>query len=520
MADTEHVSKWRAAAETEIRTLERMGTWVEVPQTEATSKILPGTWAYRRKRSPDGEIKKYKARYCVRGDLQEGVFNTYSPLVSWSTVRVLLAFALTFGWTTCSIDFASAFVQAKLKDPVWIHLPRGFRSSKGDGMCLRLVKSLYGLSVAPRLWFEHLRDGLLAIGLIQSKYDQCLFYGPDILVACYSDDLPIVAKNEAAVERFLSALRARGFEFTKEEGLFEYLGIKLERNDEKKTFTLTQTGLIDKIAAVTGLENCSYNRVPTTQLALGSDPDGKPMKENWGYASVVGMLLYLSTNTRPDIAFGVSQVARFTSNPKQSHATAVKMIIRYLVATRLFGMIIQPRLDPHGALTLDLFVDADFVSLYKREPDWLEDSVHSRTGYIETFCEVPLLWKSFLQTEISLSTLEAEYAALSNSLKSLLPLKRLIEELISVMQLPKELGTTVKARAFEDNQGAYYLATNQRITNRTKYFLLKFHWFCSHYNKREFKIYKIDTKDQKADYLTKGLDPDAFEANRKAVQGW
>jgi hypothetical protein len=183
-------------------------------------------------------------------------------------------------------------------------------------------------------------------------------------------------------------------------------------------------------------------------------------------------------------------------------------------------MIIQPRLDPHGSLTLDLFVDADFVSLYKREPDWLEDSVHSRTGYIETFCEVPLLWKSFLQTEISLSTLEAEYAALSNSLKSLLPLKRLIEELISVMQLPKALGTTVKARAFEDNQGAYYLATNQRLTNRTKYFLLGYHWFWSNFKKKELKIYKINTKDQKADYFTKGLDPDSFEANRKSVQGW
>jgi hypothetical protein len=198
--------------------------------------------------------------------------------------------------------------------------------------------------------------------LIQSKYDQCLFYGPDILVACYSDDLPIMAKNEAAVEWFLSALRGRGFEFTKEEGLFEYLGIKLEHNDEKKTFTPTQTGLIDKIAAVTGLENCNHNLVLTTQLALGSDPDGKPMNEKWGYASVVGLLLYLLTNTRPDIAYGVSQAARFTSNPKQSHATVGKMIICYLIDKRLFGMIIQPRLDPHGSLTLDLFVDADFVS--------------------------------------------------------------------------------------------------------------------------------------------------------------
>jgi hypothetical protein len=231
--------------------------------------------------------------------------------------------------------------------------------------------------VAPQLWFEHLRDGLLAVGLTQRKLDQCLFYGPDILVACYSDDCPIVAKNEAAVEWFLSVLRAHAFEFTKEEGLFEYLGIKLECNDEKKMFMLMQTGLIDKIAVVTGLENCNHNHVRTTQLALGSDPDGKPMNEKWGYASDIGMLLYLSTNTCPDIAYGVIQAARFTSNPKQSHATAVKMIVRYLVSTRLFGMIIQPRLNPHSSLTLHLLVDPNFVSLYKCKPDWLEDSVHS-----------------------------------------------------------------------------------------------------------------------------------------------
>jgi hypothetical protein len=108
-------------------------------------------------------------------------------------------------------------------------------------------------------------------------------------------------------------------------------------------------------------------------VALGSDPDGAPIKEKWNYASLVGMLLYLSTNTRPDIAYTVSQVAQFTSNPKQSHASAVKMIVRYLVATKPFGTMIWPTLL--ALLTLDLFFDADFVSLYKHEPDWLVDSV-------------------------------------------------------------------------------------------------------------------------------------------------
>jgi hypothetical protein len=46
------------------------------------------------------------------------------------------------------------------------------------------------------------------------------------------------------------------------------------------------------------------------------------------------MLLYLATNTRPDIAFAVSQVARFSNDPKACHATAVKTIVRYLQKTR------------------------------------------------------------------------------------------------------------------------------------------------------------------------------------------
>jgi hypothetical protein len=90
---------------------------------------------------------------------------------------------------------------------------------------------------------------------------------------------------------------------------------------------MTQTGLIKKIIATTKMENCNPNWVPAAKEALGIDPEGKPMEEDWSYPSIIGMLLYLSTNTRPDIAFAISQVARFNHNPKKSHATTIKMII-------------------------------------------------------------------------------------------------------------------------------------------------------------------------------------------------
>ncbi|KAI2501107.1 hypothetical protein MHU86_13330 [Fragilaria crotonensis] len=100
---------------------------------------------------PQMEKSPSTKRYCVRGDLEEGEPETYAPVVAWSSVRLFLVLSLTLGWQTCSIDFSSAFVQANLTDPVWIHMPRGFKSDQPSDQrtCLRLVKSLYGLSVAP-----------------------------------------------------------------------------------------------------------------------------------------------------------------------------------------------------------------------------------------------------------------------------------------------------------------------------------------------------------------------------------
>jgi hypothetical protein len=96
------------AAAKEIASLEKNGTWFEVDMSVAKTRILPGTWVFRRKRTPDGEISKFKARYCVRGDLEEGEPETFAPVVAWSSVRLFLVLSLTLNWDTCSIDFSSA----------------------------------------------------------------------------------------------------------------------------------------------------------------------------------------------------------------------------------------------------------------------------------------------------------------------------------------------------------------------------------------------------------------------------
>jgi hypothetical protein len=518
MADIVHHVDWQKSAVKEVLALVEKGTWEEVDISTATSKILPGTWVFRRKRNPDGEIVKFKGRYCVRGDMQEGDFDTYAPVVAWSTVRFFLVFSITFDWYTCSIDFSNAFVQSVLNDDVWIHLPRGFRSSRGPNTCLKLKKSLYGLSVAPKLWYETLSKALLAEGFKQSKNDKCFFYKEGFLIVLYVDDAGLAVKNPDDIDKLLNSLRAKGFEMTRESSFAEFLGIKFVKDNETGTLTLTQKGLINKIIEATGMENCNPNWVPAAKEGLGIDPDGEPMEEAWNMKSIVGMLLYLSTNSRPDIAYAVSQIGRFTHSPKKSHAAAVKTIVRYLHRTRDKGTIINPT----GELTLDCYVDADFAGLYMRDPSDSPTSVKSRTGYVIMLGNVPLIWRSQLQSSISLCTQEAEYHALSQSMRALLPLYELISEILEALQLPSAIRMSFRCRAFEDNNGALLLATNQRITNRTKYYCVKWHWFWSHVNDpdKDITIVKVDTLAQRADYLTKGLTRENFERIRKLVQGW
>ena len=195
-----------------------------------------------------------------------------------------------------------------------------------------------------------------------------------------------------------------------------------------------------------------------------------PMDEEWSYPSIIGMLLYLSTNTHPDITFAVSQVARFNHSPKKSHATAVKMIIHYLKCTIDKGTIIHPT----STLQLDCWVDATFGNLYHVDPDHEPSATKSRTRYIITLGGCPLVWKSQLQSTIALSTQEGEYCALSQAMHTIIPIHTILIEISSALSLPPSMTASICSRVFEDNNGTLLLAVNQRITSRTKHYLIQF----------------------------------------------
>ena len=153
-------------------------------------------WSFKRKRHPDGTLDKYKARLCCHGGQQQWGLNfwdTYAPVVSWSSVRILMTLSRLHNLHTKSVDFVQAYPQAPIKSSIYLFPPAGVKlnPNKGD-MVLKLLKNLYGLKDAGLTWFEHLSKGLNAMGFQPTASDPCIFQNGSNLIVLYVDNCIIV----------------------------------------------------------------------------------------------------------------------------------------------------------------------------------------------------------------------------------------------------------------------------------------------------------------------------------------
>jgi len=518
--------EWTQSMEKELDSLNKLGTWTVVPRSaaqEAGIKVIPSTWALRIKKDPAGNPVKKKSRFCVRGDIQKRTMEveSYSPVVQWSSVRLMLVLSIIHGLATRQVDYVNAFAQAKLDKDVFIETPQGFDHMFPEGSVLKLNRSLYGMTDAPLIFFQLLKTNLEKLGFRQAAHlDPCLFIHKKAICLSFVDDQLHFAHDPADLDKIIQDLRDLGMDLTVEsDDVSAYLGIQFTRKGD--TIELKQEGLISKVLETTGMQDCNPDAVPAAPKPLGKDPHGDPFEESWNYRSVVGQLLYLAGNSRPDIAFAVHQAARFSHDPKKSHGVAVKRIVRYLQGTKTRGMIFKPTND----WKIDCWVDADFCGLWGSEDPDDPIVTKSRTGYIITLAGCPLLWVSKLQSETSVSTMMAEYVALSSAMRDMLPLKRLVKTVAKVVTGDDNVEVTTKSDVFEDNNGALTVATLPKITPQSKFFAVKLHFFKEHVRtdsnpNGEIDIHKIATTKQLGDIMTKGLVPEKFKPLRDALMGW
>ena len=365
-----------------------------------------------------------------------------------------------------------------------------------------------------------------ACGMPQSEFDPCLFVGKKVTCIMYVDDLLFWARDENEIHKLAMQLREVGVDLEQEDDAAGFLGVRLERDADSGLLEMKQTGLIDRVILALGLDVGMINgkATPAEHAPLTRDADGPPAKGDYHYASVVGMLLYLSGHSRPDIAYAVNCAARYMFNPWRSHEEALKRIGRYLKSTREKGLIINPVCGKDGVadvLKIANYPDADFVGLFGFEKPTDPASAKSRTGFTILVAEVPVLWISKLQTETALSTMEAEIVALSHSCKELFPVMEIVGSVGPAFGIP--VGTTeMNVSIHEDNAGALILAQKlpPEYTPRSKYYHIKTIWFREEVVKRGIKLLKIETVEQLGDIFTKGLSKVTFEYLRRKLMGW
>jgi hypothetical protein len=508
------------------------GHWKVVPSKSIPrhKRAIPMVWAMKRKRDPLGEIVKWKARLCAGGHRSiENVdyWATYSPVVSWSTVRLMIVFAIVNNWHMESIDFVLAYPQAPIKTDIFLQppkVPAGFCVPDLPSITDRftkvykLLKNLYGLKDAGKTWADHLRKGLLSRGWVQSQTDSCLYTKNGIILVLYVDDAILISPYKSKIDFEIKSLQ-KDYDLTDDGELKDYLGTRFTRHADGYV-VLEQPRMIERILEMVGLNSDERTKMHDTPACsnnlLDKDPNGAPRTQGWNYRSVVGSLSYLHHMIRPDLTFSVQQCARFSNNPSKEHEEAVKRICRYLLRTKDKGLVLKP----DASRGLECFVDADWAGSWQHRSSTDPLSAHSRTGYVIMYAGCPIVWASKMQSLVALSTTEAEYIALSSSLREVIHIINLVNELKGRGFNLHNATPTITCRTFEDNQSCLEIATNHRTRPRTKHLSVRLHHFRSHVVAKTITIQHISTKDQIADIFTKPLPRDQFGKLRTPLMGW
>jgi reverse transcriptase-like protein len=244
-------------------------------------------------------------------------------------------------------------------------------------------------------------------GFKELTSDPCIYFKTTTagltLIAIYVDDILVAAKDKNAAAEIKDML-AQEYMITDLSIVERYLGIEIEQDPNDKSILLHQSAYIQQLLEKFGMENCSPKVTPMLRnLKLDPIHVGNNLlpEEITRYQSAVGGIMFLTTQTRPDIAFVTSVLSRFLTKPQEAHQKALQHLFRYLRGTTNLG--IKYTQGTSTKLSLQGFTDSDHGGSVVTE------GRRSTSGYIFHINDCPISWTSNRQTTVATSSSEAEY---------------------------------------------------------------------------------------------------------------
>ena len=195
-------------------------------------------------------------------------------------------------------------------------------------------------------------------GFIQSEDDPCLYVKNDkgdmIYLIVYIYDFLIAAKDINKINRIADYLKGH-FELTNLGEIKHYLRIEIRR-DQDGFFLLKQSKYIDKILCKFGLDDAKVSSIPLDQEYVKIRSEEPLMPSNEKYQQLIGALLYLAVNTRPDISASVTILSQHNKQPTIMDWKEAKRVTRYLKRTKFYELRLGQWNGPQGLIG---FADAD-----------------------------------------------------------------------------------------------------------------------------------------------------------------
>lgn len=459
-------------------------TW-ELCELPKDKKAIRCKWVFKVKND-----LKFKARLVACGYSQkfgEDYDEVFAPVARQTTFRVLLSVASKEKWLVDHLDVKTAFLNGKLTEEIYMQQPPGYESENKNLVC-RLKKSIYGLKQAAKSWNDEIHRVLTNDGFQRSKNDPCLYSknmnGEWVFVLIYVDDMAIAAKTTKTMQAVKTMLTSK-FDIEDLGEIKQYLSIDVTR--ENGIFYLSQSKYIKKIVKEFGLEMAKESNVPM-QVSYGKSKESQvALLSNKEYQKLLGSLLYVSVNTRPDIAASISILAQKVSAPTQEDWNELKRVVKYLKGTADMKLALAKQ--NHKGDQLYGYSDANFAG---------ESDRKSNSGHTFLVNGAAVCWSSRKQNLVALSTCESEFIALSEACRAATWLRRLLGD----FRQNSSKATTI----FEDNQSCLKLIEEEeRLSDRSKHIDTRFHFVKDYVKKGIVQCIYCPTEKMLADVLTKPI---------------
>lgn len=486
-----------SAADSEITTLKEKATF-ELVDYPDHKQVLPLKWVFTYKFDDAGYLARYKARICVRGDLQHHMTDDiYAATGAYRSFRILMALVCAFGLLCHQIDFKNAFTNAQMCDEVYTTCPPGYGV---QGKCWKLLKALYGLRKSPKLWFDELVSFLNGLGFHHCPDEPCILINKDtgLILFLYVDDLLVIGRQECIlhIDQFKAALNSKyGIKDLGEA--MSFLNIRILRDLEAKKLWICQDGYIDKLCNKFGIDESL--RTASTPLMPSYRPqpfEGQAtLQQITEMQEKVGSILYAAVVSRPDVSFAASQLSQFATNPSPEHLRCTNRVLSYLQSTKYYAI------EFSGSANAEVETCDDEVLQVSSDASFADDpeTRKSTQGYLmKMFCG-PIMWQSSKQKTVTTSTTEAELLSLSHTARETIGLYRLFEQI--------QFDPEQQPRILCDNQQTVGLIQKERpqLTSKLKHVDIHNLWLRQIHKDGKVAVSWVQTKDMPSDGFTKPL---------------